>query len=127
MPFYSKISFYKKLNPQERDELWGLLNDYEKYRIQLKHQKRVGFGEDKFSITEYGSTHEELSKYTNLKEWDREQYHYQKAHGQTHLDKKYKLYLFGDWCRLIENKKFHSTLFWTLSINASSCQAVGVY
>ena len=99
------ISFFKKLNSQERDELWGLLNDYERYRVQQKHQKRVGFGEDKFSITEYGSTHEDLSKYKNLKEWDREQYHYQKAHGQTHLDKKYKLYLFGDWCRLIENKK----------------------
>ncbi len=99
------ISFYKKLNLKEKDELWGLLNNYERYHIQLKNQKKVGLGEDKFSITEYGSTHQDLSKYKNLKVWDKEQYLYQKSHGQTHLDKKYKLYLFGDWCRLIENKK----------------------
>jgi hypothetical protein len=99
------ISFYKKLNEKEQDELWGLLSDYERYCVQRKNQKRVGFGADKLTIVEYGSTNEDLSTYKNLKEWDKEQYLYQKAHGQTHLDENYKLYLFGDWCRLIENDK----------------------
>jgi len=99
------ISFYSKLNADEREELWGMLNDYERYRVQRKHQKRVGFGEDKFTLNEYGSTDRDLAKYKNLKQWDKEQYKYQKAHGQSHLDKSYRLYLFGDWCRLIENKK----------------------
>jgi len=99
------ISFYQKLNPKERDELWDLLNDYERYRVLLKNQKRVGFGKDKFTLNELGTTDKDLAAYANLKEWDEEQYTYQKAHGQTHLDKHYKLYLYGDWCRLIENKK----------------------
>jgi len=99
------ISFYSKLNAEEKEELWGVLSEYERYRLQRKNQKRVGFGEDKFSITEYGAMHKDLSKYKNLKQWDKEQYEYQKAHGQSHLDEKYKLYLYGDWCRMIENKK----------------------
>jgi len=106
------ISFYTKLNTDEKEELWGLLSDYERYRVQRKHQKRVGFGQDKFTITEYGSSNQNLSQYKNLKQWDKEQYTYQKAQGQSHLDKKYKLYLFGDWCRLIEDKKLiYGTIF----------------
>jgi len=99
------ITFYKKLNCEEQDELWGLLSDYEKYRVLLKNQKKVGFGKDKFTINEYRSTNKNLAIYKNLKQWDKEQYNYQKKHGQTHLDETYELYLFGDWCRLIENKK----------------------
>ena len=99
------ITFYKKLNSEEQDELWDLLNDYEKYRVLLKNQKKVGFGEDKFTINEYGSSNKKLAKYKHLKQWDKEQYIYQKSHGQTHLDENYRLYLFGDWCRFIENKK----------------------
>ncbi|MBU1668789.1 hypothetical protein KKC13_10250 [bacterium] len=99
------ITFYKKLNSEQKDELWSLLSDYERYRVLLKNQKRVGFGEDRFTINEYGSTNKDLATYKNLKQWDKEQYTYQKKHGQTHLDKTYKLYLFGDWCRLIEKKK----------------------
>ncbi len=100
-----KISFYKDLTKEQKDELWDLLSDYEKYCIFLKHQKEVGIGKDKFTLNEYAIKPEDLSKYKNLKQWDKAQYKYQKKHGQTHLDIKYKLYLFGDWCRLIENKK----------------------
>ncbi len=99
------ITFYKKLNSEEQDELWGLLSDYERYRVLLKNQKRIGYGKDKFTIYEYGSINKNLAKYKNLKQWDKEQYNYQKKHGQTHIDETYELYLFGDWCRLIENKK----------------------
>jgi hypothetical protein len=99
-----RISFYKNLNQKQKDELWELLSDYEKYCVFLKHQKKVGFGKDKISIVEYGSN-DDLSKFKNLKQWDKANYKYQLKHGQTHLDIKYKLYLFGDWCRLIENKK----------------------
>ncbi|MBN2824665.1 MAG: hypothetical protein JXQ76_05030 [Campylobacterales bacterium] len=99
------ISFYHKLNADEKEELWGVLSEYERYRVQRKNQKRVGFGKDKFTLNEYGSMDRDLAKYRNLKQWDKEQYKYQKAHGQSHLDKSYKLYLFGDWCRLIENNK----------------------
>ncbi len=99
------ITFYKKLNSEQKDELWSLLSDYERYRVLLKNQKRVGFGKNKFTITEYGSINKDLATYKNLKQWDKEQYTYQKKHGQTHLDETYKLYLFGDWCRLIEKKK----------------------
>ncbi len=99
-----KIGFYSKLNTKEKNELWDLLSDYEKYSINLKQQKQVGYGKYKFSINEYGE-HYNIAKYKNLKEWDKEQYLYQKKHGQTGLDDKYKIYLFGDWCRLIENKK----------------------
>jgi len=99
-----KIKFYKKLNADDKEELWNLLSDYDRYTIQLKVQKEIGFGNDKFSIEEYGSS-SDISKYKNLREWDKEQYTYQKKHGQTNLDDKYKIYLFGDWCRLIENKK----------------------
>jgi len=99
-----KIKFYKKLNADDKEELWNLLSDYDRYSIQLAVQKKIGFGNDKFSIEEYGSI-SYLSKYKNLKEWDKEQYTYQKKHSQTNLDDKYKIYLFGDWCRLIEDKK----------------------
>jgi hypothetical protein len=99
-----KISFYKKLNLKQKDELWQLLSDYEKYCVFLKHQKKVGFGKDKITLTEYGENND-ISDLINLKKWDKANYKYQLKHGQTHLDKKYKLYLFGDWCRLIENKK----------------------
>lgn len=99
-----KINFYNKLNANDKEELWNLLSDYDRYSIQLKVQKQAGFGNDKFSIEEYGSI-SYLSKYKNLREWDKEQYIYQKKHGQTNLDDTYKIYLFGDWCRLIENKK----------------------
>lgn len=99
-----KISFYKGLHKKQKDELWNLLSDYEKYCIFLKHQKKVGFGKDKITITEYG-VNGDLSKFKNLKLWDKANYTYQLKHGLTHLDKKYKLYLFGVWCRLIENKK----------------------
>jgi hypothetical protein len=30
-----KISFYKNLNQKQKDELWDLLSDYEKYNIKL--------------------------------------------------------------------------------------------
>ncbi len=60
------ISFYKKLSPKERDELWGLLNDYERYRVLLKNQKRVGFGKDKFTLNELGATDKDLASYANL-------------------------------------------------------------
>ena len=99
-----KIKFYKKLNVNDKEELWNILSDYNRYTIQLQVQKETGFGNYKFSIEEYGSS-SYLSKYRNLREWDKEQYAYQKKHGQTNLDDKYKIYLFGDWCRLIENKK----------------------
>lgn len=99
-----KISFYKDLNKKQKDELWQLLSNYEKYCVFLEHQKKVGFGNDKITIVEYG-VNDDLSKFKNLKQWDKANYKYQLKHGQTHLDKKYKLYLFGDWCRLIENKK----------------------
>lgn len=100
-----RVSFFKKLNKKEKENLWDVLSDYEKYRISLKIQKKVGFGDDKFTLNEYSMQASELSKYKNLKEWDKEQYNYQKKHAQTHLDEKYKLHMFGDWCRLIENKK----------------------
>jgi len=100
-----KIKFYKKLNKEERNELWDLLSNYEKYSINLKYQKKIGFGIDKFTLNELGIRKIDLSSYKNLKVWDKEQYTYQKKHGQTHLDETYKLYLFGDWCRFIENKK----------------------
>lgn len=99
-----KISFYKNLNQKQKDELWQLLSDYKKYTIFLKHQKKVGFGKNKIRIVEYG-INKDLSKFKNLKQWDKANYKYQLQHGQTHLETKYKLYLFGDWCRLIENKK----------------------
>jgi len=106
------VNFYKKLNEKEKSELWNLLSDYEKYKISLKIQKKVGYGADKFTLNEYAINPVDLSKYKNLKEWDKEQYIYQKKHGQTHLDKKYKIYMFGDWCRLIENKKLiYGSLF----------------
>ncbi len=82
-----------------------MLSDYERYRIQLKNQKKVGFGKDKFTLNEYAYGQIPLKKYKNLKQWDKESYTYQKKHGQTHLDKRYKLYLFSDWCKLIEHKK----------------------
>lgn len=47
-----RISFYKNLNQKQKDELWELLSDYEKYCVFLKHQKKVGFGKDKISIVE---------------------------------------------------------------------------
>lgn len=100
-----RVKFFKKLNKKEKENLWDLLSDYEKYKIFLKVQKKVGYGRYKFSLNEYAINLVDLSKYKNLKEWDKEQYIYQKKHGQTHLDKKYKIYMFGDWCRLIENKK----------------------
>ncbi len=100
-----RIKFYKKLNKKQKDELWGLLSDYEKYCVNLKYQKKVGFGVDRFTLNELGIRKVDLSSYKNLKVWDKEQYAYQKKHGQTHLDETYKLYLFGDWCRFIENKK----------------------
>lgn len=99
-----RISFYKNLNKKQKSELWELLSDYEKYSVFLKHQKKVGFGKDKITIVEYGAN-DDLSKFKNLKQWDKANYSYQLKHGQTHLDIEYKLYLFGDWCRLIENKK----------------------
>lgn len=99
-----KVSFYKKLNKEEKEDFWRMISDYERYRVLLKHQKKVGFGKDKISITEYG-VNEKLSKFKNLKQWDKANYKYQLKHGQTHLDKSYKLYLFGDWCRLVEDKK----------------------
>jgi hypothetical protein len=99
-----KVSFYKQLSKKQKDELWDLLSDYQKYSIFLKHQKKVGFGKDKITIVEYG-VNDDLSKFKNLKKWDKANYKYQLKHGQTNLDTKYKLYLFGDWCRLIENKK----------------------
>jgi len=97
-----RIKFYTKLNVEEQDELWNLLSSYEIYSINLKLQKRVGFGNDKFSLNEFG-TGLDISKYKHLKEWDKEQYIYQKKHGQTHLDESYHIYLFGDWCRFIED------------------------
>lgn len=100
-----KISFYKTLTKEQKDELWRVLSDYEKYRVLLKNQKKVGYGKDRFSIVEYGTHYNNLSAFKNLKQWDKKNYKYQKAHGQTHLDKSYKLYLYGDWCRFIENKK----------------------
>jgi hypothetical protein len=100
-----KISFYKKLNSKQKEELWDLLSDYEKYRISLKKQKKIGFGKDKFTLNEFGIRPPKLKRYKNIKQWDKEQYKYNKKHGQTHLDKSYKIYMFGDWCRLIENKK----------------------
>lgn len=107
-----KISFYKDLDKEQKDELWGLLSDYEKYCIFLKHQKKVGIGKDKFALNEYAIKPEDLKQYKNLKQWDKAQYTYQKKHGQTHLDVKYKLYLFGDWCKLIENKRLiYGTIF----------------
>ena len=99
-----RVSFYKDLDKNQRDEFWELLSDYEKYCIFLKNQKKVGFGKNKISIVEY-CENDDLSKFKNLKQWDKSNYKYQEKHGQTNLDKKYKLYLFGDWCRLIENKK----------------------
>jgi len=93
------------LNEEQKEELWGLLSDYERYRIQLKNQKKIGFGKDKFTLNEYAYKQIPLKKYKNLKQWDKENYTYAIKHGQTHLDKKYKLYLFNDWWRLIENKK----------------------
>lgn len=36
----NRISFYPKLNDKQKDELWDLLSDYERYRIQLKNQKK---------------------------------------------------------------------------------------
>lgn len=109
-----RIKFYTKLNNEEKDELWSLLSDYEIYSINLKLQKRVGFGNDKFSLQEFGDDFD-ISKYKHLKEWDKEQYIYQKKHGQTHLDGSYKIYLFGDWCRFIENKKLIYGMLLSLS------------
>jgi len=99
-----RIKLYKKLNADNKEELWDLLSDYEKYTINLKVQKTVGFGNNKFTLEEYGTSFN-VSKYKNLRKWDKEQYIYQKKHGQISLDDKYKIYLFGDWCRLIEDKK----------------------
>lgn len=101
---HKKIKFYKKLNSNNKEELWSLLSDYDKYTINLKVQKKIGFGDNKFSLEEYGTSFN-VSQYKNLKQWDKEQYIYQKKHAQTNLDDKYKIYLFGDWCRLIESKK----------------------
>ncbi len=109
-----RIKCYTKLNNEEKDELWSLLSDYEIYSINLKLQKRVGFGNDKFSLQEFGDDFD-ISKYKHLKEWDKEQYIYQKKHGQTHLDDSYKIYLFGDWCRFIENKKLIYGMLLSLS------------
>jgi len=106
-----KIKFYKKLNDDNKEELWNLLSDYEKYTINLKIQKKIGFGNNKFTLNEYGSSFN-LSKYKSLMQWDKEQYIYQKKQGQTNIDDKYKIYLFGDWCRLIEDKKL---IYGTLS------------
>ena len=109
-----KIKFYKKLNATDKEELWDLLSDYDKYTINLKAQKKLGFGNDKFTLEEYGTSFN-VSKYKNLKQWDKEQYIYQKKHAQTNLDDKYKIYLFGDWCRLIENKKLIYGILLTVS------------
>jgi hypothetical protein len=73
--------------------------------IFLTHQKKAGVGKDKITITEYGINGEDLTKFKNLKQWDKANFAYQKKHGQTGLDERYKLYLFGDWFRIIENKK----------------------
>lgn len=100
-----KISFYSKLDKEQKEELWDLLSDYQKYVIFLKYQKKVGIGKDKITITEYGVNGEDLTKFKNLKQWDKANFTYQKKHGQTGLDDNYKLYLFGDWFRMIENKK----------------------
>ncbi|NOQ29680.1 MAG: hypothetical protein GQ570_01020 [Helicobacteraceae bacterium] len=99
-----KIKFYKKLTDSDKEELWGIFSDYEIYTINLKVQKKIGFGKNKFTLEEYRSSFD-VSKYKSLKEWDKEQYIYQKKRGQTNLDEQYKIYLFGDWCKLIENKK----------------------
>jgi len=39
-----KIKFYKKLNVDDKEELWNILSDYDRYTIQLKVQKETGFG-----------------------------------------------------------------------------------
>lgn len=109
-----RIKFYKKLNDENKDELWNLLSDYEIYTINLKVQKKVGFGNDKFSLQEFDESFD-ISKYKHLKEWDKEQYIYQKKNGQTHLDDSYKIYLFGDWCRFIEKKKLVYGMLLSLS------------
>ena len=100
----NRIKFYKKLDDSDKEELWDLFSDYERYRLNLKIQKQIGFGKNRFTFEEYGLS-KDISKYKNLKEWDKEQYTYQKKHGQTNLDSTYNIYLFGDWCRFIENKK----------------------
>jgi len=109
-----KIKFYKKLNATDKEELWNLLSNYDKYTINLKAQKKLGFGNNKFTLEEYGTSFK-VSKYKNLMQWDKEQYIYQKKHGQTNLDDKYKIYLFGDWCRLIEDKKLIYGILLTVS------------
>ena len=109
-----RIKFYTKLNDEEKDELWSLLSNYEIYSINLELQKKIGFGHDKFSFNEFGAGYD-ISKYKHLKEWDKEQYTYQKKHGQTHLDDSYKIYLFGDWCRFVENKKLVYGMLLSLS------------
>jgi len=109
-----RIKFYTKLNNKEKDELWSLLSDYEIYSINLKLQKRVGFGSDKFSLQEFGDDFD-ISKYKHLKEWDKEQYIYQKIHGLIHLDDSYKIYLFGEWCRFVEKKKLVYGMLLSLS------------
>ncbi len=62
-----RVSFYPKLNDKQQDELWDLLSDYERYRIQLKNQKKVGLGKDKFILNEYACEQVPLGKYKNLK------------------------------------------------------------
>jgi len=109
-----RIKFYTKLNSKEKDELWSLLSDYEIYSINLKLQKRVGFGSDKFSLQEFGDDFD-ISKYKHLKEWDKEQYIYQKKQGCIHLDDSYKIYLFGEWCRFVEKKKLVYGMLLSLS------------
>ena len=82
------------------------LSEKEKYKFNTIRQKKIGKKEyDYFEITEPGGE-DKIFKYKNLKEWDKENYEFQKKHKTMVRENYDELYMPGDWFRALELNDF---------------------